>query len=425
MSVNVGILERVIIGAERHDVGWPALEFGPIIYAAVAGATLREVITGSKKLPDKVVWVGMSCRPREIASWQGVKLEESQSSDFEPVWFALPAVVGETIERMISASRLGHGESSFEPLAIRDGEEIVPLPAVSTIYLRCSSMDLPEPQGRVKIAWLCGASGRLSKMEEARADIAISHAERVVGDRVLHGLGGYRPVATILASIDDGFQRSMLLARSASGLSEFLEELSAESERLNNTEEWAKSGTDPDLAGKTDEDTVALGHANTGVEGALVRQQEATVTTTRDQVFISYAHEDRKWLERLQVVLRPLVRAKTISVWDDTKIKPGARWHPEIRNGLARAKIAVLLVSPAFLGSDFIDANELPPLLTAAERQGAQILWVPVRSSLVESTRIAEYQAVISPSKPLAAMTEAEQDEALVKIAKVIADAFA
>ena len=89
------------------------------------------------------------------------------------------------------------------------------------------------------------------------------------------------------------------------------------------------------------------------------------------------------------------------------------------------AKIAVLLVSPDFLDSDFIDANELPPLLTAAERQGAQILWVPVRACLVETTRIAEYQAVISPSKPLAAMSNPERDEALVKIAKAIADAFA
>ena len=203
----------------------------------------------------------MSCQPREIASWQGVKLEEWRSSDLEPVWLALPALVRETIERAISAPTLGHGGSSFELLAIRDGQEISPLPVVRVIYLRCSSMELPEPQGWVKIAWLCGASARLSKVEEARADGNLSQAERVVGDRVMHGLGGYRPVATILASIDDGSQRSMLLARSASGLAQFLEELNAENSRLMETEDATRSRAGSNLAGETNE-VAGRGHGN-------------------------------------------------------------------------------------------------------------------------------------------------------------------
>ncbi|MBV8099940.1 MAG: toll/interleukin-1 receptor domain-containing protein [Verrucomicrobia bacterium] len=44
----------------------------------------------------------------------------------------------------------------------------------------------------------------------------------------------------------------------------------------------------------------------------------------RDQVFISYSHTDKEWLERLQKMLSPLVRNETISVWDDTMI-PGGR----------------------------------------------------------------------------------------------------
>ena len=53
------------------------------------------------------------------------------------------------------------------------------------------------------------------------------------------------------------------------------------------------------------------------------------IRTNKHEIFISYSHKGRKWLERVQVHLRPLVREHNLILWDDTQIKAGTKWKEE------------------------------------------------------------------------------------------------
>ena len=147
-------------------------------------------------------------------------------------------------------------------------------------------------------------------------------------------------------------------------------------------------------------------------------------TSQRNSIFISYSHEDKKWLKELQKHLKLFAREHNLKFWDDTQIPPGAIWRDEIQKALDSAKIAVLLVSPDFLASDFIDNEELPELLEAAEKEGLIIFWIPIRHSSYKFSKIKDYQAAHNPDQPLSKFSEAEKDEAWVNICDKLQSVF-
>ncbi len=140
------------------------------------------------------------------------------------------------------------------------------------------------------------------------------------------------------------------------------------------------------------------------------------------RLFISYAHRDAEWLEKLTRFLDPIL-GNHVEIWDDRRILPGDHWREEIDRALDDSRIVLLLISSDFLASRFISEGELSALLT----RNRLVLCLHVRPSALTSKIprdarhqlhvLAGFQALNNPENPLSTLPKPEQEKVLSSIA--------
>lgn len=147
------------------------------------------------------------------------------------------------------------------------------------------------------------------------------------------------------------------------------------------------------------------------------KKQEIRDMEKKHNIFISYSHKDKLWLDKVTTHLKPLGRYYGIDEWDDQKLRTSDKWKDEITKALDNATIAILLFSPDFMASDFIINNELQPLLENADKKGVKIMPVMVRPcATFEESGLSDYQAPNAPDKTLIEMKDGEVDRTLAKM---------
>lgn len=138
------------------------------------------------------------------------------------------------------------------------------------------------------------------------------------------------------------------------------------------------------------------------------------------RVFVSYSHEDADWLRRFQIMLKPLVAADRLELWDDTRIETG-RWAEQIDGAIAHARIALFLVSANLLASDFVTRHELPTVLRHAESGDLRVVWVLLDDCLWEESPLADFQGE-NASQPLTLLNAGEQSRMIKKACQKVRD---
>ena len=126
----------------------------------------------------------------------------------------------------------------------------------------------------------------------------------------------------------------------------------------------------------------------------------------RDLVFLSYSHADAEWVQRLEVLLKPVVRARRLRVWADAHIRVGDDWRRDLTAAIERTRLGLLLVSADFLASDFIMDEELPALIA----RGVPLVPVLVGDCLWKQVpELARVQWVHGPGRDGALQLVADQ----------------
>lgn len=146
----------------------------------------------------------------------------------------------------------------------------------------------------------------------------------------------------------------------------------------------------------------------------------------RDQVFISYSHDDTDWMIQLKAALKPAINAGTIKVWTDEQIKPADDWRYEIDTALSKTCVAVMLISQNFIGSSFIMGTEYPILMEWVKQGHVKLIWIPIAKSQWKqfAPELGDYQAVGSPDKPLNRLSQEDLEDMWIDIAIAIQAVF-
>lgn len=142
------------------------------------------------------------------------------------------------------------------------------------------------------------------------------------------------------------------------------------------------------------------------------------------KVFVSYAHEDVGWHNKLMMQLAPLRKQYGDAVWTDHQLAAGDDWMKELVEALTSSQVVILLVSPAFLASPFIQAHEFNVALQEAQAGRKLLLWVFVTTCPYESAGIGKYQAAHDIERALDQLQDGDAWAQLKKVHDNLATAL-
>jgi len=141
------------------------------------------------------------------------------------------------------------------------------------------------------------------------------------------------------------------------------------------------------------------------------------------RIFISYSHKDETFKDELVTMLAGLQNRGIVDTWQDRLIEPGDEWNKSIQNAMDECDLALLLVSPDYIASRFIQLEEQPKLLQRRQEMQLRVIPIIVRPCMWKSDPVIKELQVL-PKDGQAIITfspdKGERDQVWTDIATVI-----
>jgi hypothetical protein len=136
------------------------------------------------------------------------------------------------------------------------------------------------------------------------------------------------------------------------------------------------------------------------------------------ELFYAYARDDERLLKRLNDQLALLQRQGLIRPWYDRRISAGSVWEQEIDSHLKSARVILLLVSSAFLASDYCYSTEVQEAMKRHEAGEAIVIPIILRPCEWKTAPFGKLQAL--PRDAKAVTRWSNRDDAYDNIAQGI-----
>jgi small GTP-binding protein len=156
-------------------------------------------------------------------------------------------------------------------------------------------------------------------------------------------------------------------------------------------------------------------------EQTLAGKKRSDMTALK--IFISYSHKDESFKDELVTMLAGLQRRGIVDAWHDRRIEAGDEWYKSIQDAMDDCDLALLLVSPDYLASRFIQEDEQPKLLKRREEMKARVMPIIVRPCVWQSEEtISILQVMPKDGKAVITFSKdnGDRDQAWADIASVI-----
>jgi hypothetical protein len=120
------------------------------------------------------------------------------------------------------------------------------------------------------------------------------------------------------------------------------------------------------------------------------------------RLFLSYATEDEQYREQFDQALAGVRRAGLLEMWTFREIPPGADLDHAITASIEQADIIALLVSPAFLASDYCWNVEMKRAIELHDAGKTSLVPIVVRSCVWDDAPFARLNALPKDARPIA-----------------------